>query len=260
MAVPHLSIQVPEESLAPYLETIQEAPYEHKGYLQHPHPRAGYAAMITHMDAGIGKVIDKVESLGLSENTLVLFTSDNGPTYDRLGGSDSDYFQSAGPLKGLKGQMDEGGIRVPLVASWKGHSAVGVTSGWIGAWWDFLPTLCQTAGVDPPAGSDGVSFLPTVLGRDSDQANHAFLYWESPGYTGQQAVRLGNWKAIRKGLAKPVRKGSVPPWQLYDLNTDIGETTNVADKFGEVVAKVEQIAAREHSPSETFPLRAIDSP
>ncbi|TWU16264.1 arylsulfatase [Allorhodopirellula heiligendammensis] len=259
MVVPHLSIQVPEESLQPYLETIEEADYVHKGYLQHPHPRAGYAAMVTHMDAGIGQVIDQVESLGLTGDTLFLFTSDNGPTYDRLGGSDSDFFQSAGPLKGLKGQMDEGGIRIPLVASWQGHIAGPRQSDWIGAWWDFLPTLCEVAGQTPPAAIDGVSFLPTLLGDAQEQPEHEFLYWESPGYSGQQAVRLGEWKAIRKGLSKRPKRGEpIPSWQLYNLDSDIGETTDVAAEHPEVIARVESIAAREHTPSDQFPLRAID--
>ncbi len=259
MAVPHLSIQVPEESLTPYLKTIEEADYNHKGYLKHPHPRAGYAAMVTHMDTGIGQVIDQVESLGLTEETLFIFTSDNGPTYDRLGGSDSDFFHSAGPLKGLKGQMDEGGIRVPLVASWQGHITGPHQSDWIGAWWDLLPTLCDVAGQSPPTDLDGVSFLPTLLGHTQDQAEHEFLYWESPGYSGQQAIRLGKWKAIRKGLAKRPKRGeAIPNWQLYDLDSDLGETTDVASEHPDVIANVESIATREHTPSEEFPLRAID--
>ncbi len=260
MAVPHLSIQVPEQSLKPYLETIQEADYVHKGYLQHPHPRAGYAAMVTHMDAGIGQVVDKVESLGLSENTLFLFTSDNGPTYDRLGGSDSDYFQSAGPLKGLKGQMDEGGIRVPLIARWKGHCVVNQETDWIGAWWDILPTLCEVASVDAPKEIDGTSFMSTILGDSSKQASHEFLYWESPGYSGQQAIRLGNWKAIRKGMSKRLQKGAeLPAWQLYDLATDIGETSDVAAQHPDVISRIQEIADSQHTPSELFPLRALDS-
>lgn len=260
MAVPHLSIQVPDESIEPYLETIEEADYKHKGYLKHPHPRAGYAAMITRMDAGIGQVIDRVESLGLSEDTLFIFTSDNGPTYDRLGGSDSDYFDSAGPLKGLKGQMDEGGIRVPLVASWQGHITGPRQSDWIGAWWDLLPTLCEVANQRPPQGIDGISFLPTLLDDKKDQAQHEFLYWESPGYTGQQAIRMGKWKAIRKGLAQRAKGNeAIPSWQLYDLDSDIGETTDVAAQHPDVVAAADAIAHREHTASEQFPLRAIDS-
>ncbi len=260
MAVPHLSIQVPEASLAPYLATIEEADYVHKGYLQHPHPRAGYAAMVSHMDQGIGQVIGQVDSLGLSDNTLFLFTSDNGPTYDRLGGSDSDYFESAGGLKGLKGQMDEGGIRVPLVAYWKGKINGPRVSDWVGAWWDLLPTLCEVAEQSPPAGIDGVSFLPTLLGDQGTQAKHEFLYWESPGYTGQQAIRWGKWKAIRKGLARRTKaNASLPPWQLYNLDDDRAEQKDVAANYPEVIATIESIAQREHTPSELFPLRAIDT-
>ncbi len=260
MAVPHLSIQVPEESLKPYLESIAEAEYVHKGYLRHPHPRAGYAAMVSHMDAGVGTVIDKVASLGLSENTLFLFTSDNGPTYDRLGGSDSDFFNSAGPLKGLKGQLDEGGIRVPLIASWQGRIPGNRESDLISAWWDVLPTLCEVAGQSTPESIDGMSLLPTLVGEDAAQKRHEFLYWESPGYSGQQAIRMGNWKAIRKTLSRrPNRAAPLPSWQLYDLETDIGETTDVAAKHLDVIATIDAIARREHTPSELFPLRAIDA-
>jgi arylsulfatase A len=211
------------------------------------------------MDQGVGQVVDKVESLGLSENTLFLFTSDNGPTYDRLGGSDSEYFRSAGPLKGLKGEMDEGGIRVPLIARWKGRSVVNQETDWVGAWWDVLPTLCEAANVDAPKEIDGVSFLPTILGDKSKQASHEFLYWESPGYTGQQAIRLGNWKAIRKGLSNPLHEGAkTPEWRLYDLSMDIGETNDVATEHPEVIKWIDEIAFEEHVPSEQFPLRLLD--
>ncbi len=261
LAVPHLSIQVPPEDLATYQKTIVEADHRHRGYLSHPTPRAAYAAMVTHMDAGIGRVIDTVDDLGLGENTLIVFTSDNGPTYDRLGGSDSDYFDSTAGLKGRKGQLDEGGIRVPLIARQTGRIAPGRTSDWVGAWWDLMPTILQATDVDRPSEPiDGVSFL-SLLTDDEPPKSDRPLYWEFAGYGGQQAVRMGRWKIIRKGLARRPAKnrsaGSVN-FELYDLETDPSEQTNVASDHPEVVARLAAIAAGEHVDSEAFPLPAID--
>lgn len=256
--IPHLSIQVPQQSLEQYLGVIPEEEYQHRGYLQHPHPRAGYAAMVSHMDAGVGEVVDLIDQLGLGENTLILFTSDNGPTYDRLGGSDSDFFNSSGPLKGRKGQMDEGGIRVPLVARWTGKTPPGSESDLIAAWWDFLPTACGLIETQPPSGIDGVSLLPTLTGQPEQQTEHAFLYWESPGYTGQQAVRMGKWKAVRKGLNNRKLEGP-PPFALYDLEKDIAESRDVAGEHPEVIAQIERIAREQHTPHELWPISALDS-
>ncbi|MCC9656566.1 arylsulfatase [Rhodopirellula sp. JC737] len=259
-AVPHLSIQVPNEDLNAYDGVIEEEEYTHRGYLEHPRPRAGYAAMVTRMDTGIGQVVDLIDSLGLGENTLILFTSDNGPTYNRLGGSDSDYFESADGLKGLKGQLDEGGIRVPLIARQTGVVPAGRTSDWVGAWWDFLPTLADAAGVEvDPATIDGISFLPLLQG-ESNQPTHDFLYWESPGYSGQQAIRMGQWKAIRKGLARRPKKNTTgpPAFALYDLANDRAETTDVSQQHPDVMNRILAIAEQQHVPSEQFPLRAID--
>ncbi|MEO9930718.1 MAG: arylsulfatase [Rhodopirellula bahusiensis] len=258
-AVPHLSIQVPEDEVDEYEGVIEEAEYEHRGYLKHPRPRAGYAAMVTRMDEGVGQVVDLIDSLGLGENTLILFTSDNGPTYNRLGGSDSDYFESAKGMKGLKGQLDEGGIRVPMIARQTGVVPAGRTSDWIGAWWDFLPTLTDAAGVKVDASTtDGVSFLPLLHGES--QKDHEFLYWESPGYSGQQAIRMGDWKAIRKGLSRRPKKGVTEPpaFALYDLSKDLAESTDVSQSHPDVMAKIQAIAKQQHVPSEHFPLRAID--
>ncbi|MCA9249458.1 MAG: sulfatase-like hydrolase/transferase, partial [Planctomycetales bacterium] len=164
-AIPHLSIQVPEADVAAYRDEIQEEEYVHKGYLQHPTPRAGYAGMVTMMDRGVGEVMQLLKDLKLDDNTVVLFTSDNGPTYDRLGGSDSDYFASADGMRGLKGSLYEGGIRVPLVVRWPGHITPGGETDLVAAFWDLLPTCCDIAGTTPPEGLDGVSLLPTWTGQ-----------------------------------------------------------------------------------------------
>jgi arylsulfatase len=255
--ITHLSIQVPEESLAPYKGKIPEEDYKHTAYLRHPHPRAGYAAMVSHMDRGIGRITALLDELGLAENTLIVFTSDNGPTYDRLGGSDSVYFQSAGPLRGYKGSLYEGGIRAPLIARWKGRIGAGTQSDLISANWDLLPTLTEIAGVDPPAGIDGVSFAPTLLGRADEQKRHEYLYWEFPAYGGQQAVRIGDWKGVRQNV---LRKDNPTPLkiELYNLADDIGEQDDVAELHSDLVARMARIMRESHTRSELFPISPLD--
>ncbi|MDC0308059.1 MAG: arylsulfatase [Planctomycetaceae bacterium] len=252
-AIPHLSIQVTEESLNEYKGKIPEEEYVHKGYLEHPFPRAGYAAMVTHMDRDVGKVMTLVEKLGLDDNTIIFFTSDNGPTYDRLGGSDSDFFASAGQFKGLKGSLYEGGIRVPLVARWPGKIVPGTISHHRSAFWDVMPTLTDIAGADAPVGIDGLSFAPTLLGKPDQQKQHAYLYWEFAAYGGQQAVRIGNWKGIRQNMFK----GSLHT-ELYDLSIDIGESKDVSAQNPEVVKQIEHIMATARVPSETYKFKALD--
>ena len=251
-AIPHLSIQVPDASLELYRGDIVEEDYKHRGYLPYPEPRAGYAAMISHMDRDIGAIMERLEKYDLTDDTLVIFTSDNGPTYDRLGGSDSVYFESAGPFTGRKGQLTEGGIRVPLVAQWPGKIQAGQTTDHLSAFWDVFPTLCDAADVSFPSSIDGISFLPCMIGKT--QKEHEFLYWEFPGYRGQQAVRMGKWKALRRGL----RKKPDTPFQLFDLTQDPAEATDVASDFPEIIKQVETICAAEHVNSELFPFPAID--
>jgi len=246
--IPHLGIQVPEESLAQYKNVIPEEDYEHRGYVKHPYPRAGYAAMISHMDRGIGKIMRLVSELGLDDDTLVLFTSDNGPTYDRLGGSDSKFFESSGPLRGRKGSTYEGGIRVPLVARWPGHIRPASESRLLAASWDMLPTLCELAGAVPPPEIDGLSILPTLTNA-GNQKKHAYLFWEFPAYGGQQAVRVGDWKATRQQIFKGNRK-----IELYDLADDIGEEHDVADQHPEIVMQIESILETGRTDSKLFPI------
>jgi arylsulfatase len=253
--IPHLSIQVPETSLKAYAGNLPEASHKNKSnYFSHPTPRAGFAAMVTHMDASIGQIVDVLDELRLSDNTLVLFTSDNGPTYDRLGGSDSDFFNSSGPLRGRKGSVYEGGIRVPLIARWPGKVAAGRETDQIAAFWDLLPTLCEISHIDKPQHCDGISFAPTLLGA-SGQPQHEYLYWEFPAYGVQQAVRSGNWKAVRSG----VDRGD-PPFELYDLSNDISEQYNIAADHPDIVRRIVDYAAAAHTRSDLFPLFASEKP
>ena len=240
--IPHVALQVPEDSLAEYKGKWPDPPYDgKKGYIPHTHPRACYAGMVTRMDKDVGRIMALLEELDLDENTLVIFTSDNGPTY--AGGADSDFFESAGPLRGLKGSVYEGGIRVPYIARWPGRIKAGSTSDHISAFWDFLPTCCELIGEEPPQDIDGISVLSTFLGQHRKQKKHQYLYWE---LRGQQAVRMGKWKALRR---KPDMK-----IELYDLDKDIGESRDVAGEYPDVMAKITEIFKTGRTGSKIFPL------
>lgn len=234
--IPHLALQVPEDSLDEYRGLWEDPPYDgKKGYLAHPAPRAAYAAMVTRMDRDVGRIVDLVEQLGLGENTLILFTSDNGPTYDRLGGSDSEFFASAAGLRGLKGSVYEGGLRVPFIARWTGVTPAGSVSEQAVAAWDLFPTFCELARIAPPAGLDGLDVSAVLRGVAPPLERE--LYWELPSYAGgQQALRSGDWKCVRLGT----KKGGAP-LELYHLGRDRAETANVADQHPRVVA---ELAAR----------------
>lgn len=253
--VPHVAVQVPEDSLAEYKGKLgDDPPYNGKsGYQPHPAPHAGYAAMVTRMDRTVGRIVEKLKATGLEKNTLVIFTSDNGPTHS-VGGADSAFFKSAGGLRGLKGSLYEGGIRVPFIAYWPGKIPPGTTSDVPLYFPDVLPTLCEVTGAKTPTGLDGLSFAATLRGAPG-QKRHDFLYWEFPGYGGQQAVTAGDWKAIRQNLARGVVKT-----ELYDLAKDPAEATNVAAEHPEVVARLERLMKEQHTPSPTFPLQSIDTP
>ncbi len=253
--VPHVAVQVPEDSLAEYKGKLGEDPaYDgKKGYRVHPAPHAGYAAMVTRMDRTVGRIMAKLDELNLTQDTLVLFTSDNGPTHN-VGGADSTFFQSSGNLRGLKGSVYEGGLRAPLVAYWPGKIPAKSTCTTPYYFPDILPTLCEVADVRVPKGIDGVSLLPALF-QAREQPVHTVLYWEFPGYGGQQAVRVENWKAVRQNLGKGVLKT-----ELYDLETDEAEKSDVAKQHPDVVALLERIMSNQHQPSANFPLQTIDRP
>jgi arylsulfatase len=250
--IPHVSIQVPEDSLAPYKDW-EETPYwGERGYLPHPRPRAGHAGMITRMDRSVGRILDLVSELGLDERTIVIFTSDNG-SIDKAGGHDLAFFEANGPLRGQKELLFEGGIRVPFIARWPGKIRPGTTNAAPLAFWDVLPTLCDLAHVSKPEGIDGVSFAATLQGGPAPARE--FLYWEFPSAGGQQAVRMGRWKALRGGLNK-----GPSPIQLYDLAADLGESTDVASQHPDVVARAATIMSENHRRSELFPIPGLDEP
>jgi arylsulfatase len=254
--VPHLAIQVPEDSLAEYKGQWDDPPYEGgRGYLPHPAPRAGYAAMVTRMDRSVGRILDLVKELGLDERTLVLFSSDNGPASNSVGGTDSAFFESAGPLRGLKGSIYEGGLRVPLLARWPGKVRPGSVTDHPCYFPDLLPTLMEVIGAADrvPKGIDGVSFAPTLLGQPDRQRPREYLFWEFAGSGGQQAVRLGDWKGVRRDLLKGNTRV-----ELYNLKDDVGERHDLAERHPDVLRRLTQILDTDRTPSKLFPLKVLD--
>lgn len=241
--IPHLALQVPDDALAEYEGEFEETPYlGGQMYTPHQKPRAAYAAMISRMDRDVGRILSLLEALHLTDNTVVLFTSDNGATW--VGGADTEFFESNAPLRGRKAQLWEGGIRVPLIVRWPGRIPTGVVENLPSAFWDILPTLTELAGARTPDGVDGVSLVPTLLGRPADQERHEYLYWE---FSQGQAVRLGDWKGIRANPDADL--------ELYDLANDIGEEQDVAADQPDVVAQIEEIMRTGRTESDLFPLR-----
>jgi arylsulfatase A-like enzyme len=255
--VPHLALQVPNDSLKDYAGQWDDPPYlGGKGYLPHYQPRAAYAAMITRMDRAIGRLMDRIKELGLDEKTLFVFSSDNGPLYDKYGGTDCEFFNSNGGLRGRKGSLYEGGVREPCIVRWPGVVPAGKASDRVSGFEDWLPTILELTGIhDVPMGLDGISLVPTL--RGGQQPERPFLYREFPGYGGQQSVRVGNWKAVRQKL-NPLPATGTPKTELYDLAGDLTESHDVADKHPDVLAKLETLMREQHTASKVFPIPALD--
>ncbi len=241
--VPHLALQVPDEALAQYDGVFDELPYPGgQGYLPHIRPTSAYAAMISRMDEHLGRLMSLLEELGLADNTMVIFSSDNGPTY--VGGVDVELFNSSGGLRGGKGEVYEGGIRVPMIAWWPGHIAPGTTTGHVSAFWDVMPTLAEIAGANPIAEVDGTSLLPVLLGQKAPPPSE--MYWEYHGrsWQGAQAVRIGDWKGVRLGG----HDDPEAPIELYNLADDPAETNDMATQHPDIVGRIDAIM-RSRSPS-----------
>lgn len=244
--IPHVPLQAPKRWVKYYREKFgQEEPYVgDKGYFPHQHPRAAYAAMVSYLDENVGKLVDKLKAQGKYENTIIFFTSDNGPSY--VGGYDLEFFDGAKPFLSergrTKGQLNEGGIRVPLIVSWPNKIAPGSMSDHQSTFVDVLSTLNEIAGVDTSGETDGISFLPTLLGQQQKQP--PYLYWEFPESGGQRALRMGDWKLLNKDL----KNGNLQ-WELYDLKNDLKEQNDLASQFPEIVAKGDSIWHANHTSS-----------
>jgi arylsulfatase A len=261
MVIPHAELAAPEDSLLKkYRERFTEdKPFVGKKgadygpdlkvrmYQSQAEPRATYAAMIQRMDVYVGEIIERLKALGIAENTIVMFASDNGP--HKEGGADPDFFNSNGELRGHKRDLYEGGIRTPLIVNWPSKIKPGQVTDHISAFWDVLPTCAEIAGVKNIPTTDGISFLPTLL-RQEDQPEHDYLYWEFVEQGGKQAVRKGSWKAVRVD----VKKNPYAPVELYNLSEDPSETNNIASQHPEVVKEMEALMVKSHDPNPVFPL------
>lgn len=254
--IPHAELLVPEDSIferfkgqfaeTPY-EGVDDGPRYRKGpYGSQEYPHAAFAAMVTRLDRYVGDILKKLESLGLAENTLVIFTSDNGP--HKEGGADPVFFNSNAGMRGVKRDLYEGGIRVPTLAWWPGTVEAGTRTDHISAFWDVLPTALDIAGVSTTQKIDGISFLPTLTGQ-GQQTPHEYLYWEFHEQGGKQAVLQGDWKAIRLNVHE-APEGMI---ELYNLGDDPAEEQDVAGAHPQVVRELDSLMHQAHTPSELFP-------
>lgn len=242
--LPHANGEAAKE-LGDGSEVPDLGPYRDKPW---PAPEKGYAAMISYLDGQVGAILRRLEELGLAANTLVVFASDNGPSASQWTGYSPDFFQSTGALRGLKGDLYEGGIRVPFIVRWPGKIRPGAESRYVGYFGDFMATAAELAGLNPPEGIDSVSLVPALLGR-AKRSHREGLYWESHiGWLFSQAALLdGRWKGVRNG-----RPGT--PIELYDLDADLGEQHNIAAEQPGMVRRIEAYLQEARTPSDTWPI------
>jgi arylsulfatase A-like enzyme len=218
-----------------------DAPYSSEPW---PQAEKNKAAMITRLDRDIGRLVDRLKQLRMDDDTMIFFSSDNGPHQE--GGVDPKFFQSAGPWRSIKRDLYEGGIRVPFIVRWPGHIKPGQTNDEPWAFWDFLPTAAELAQASAPKTLDGISMVPTLLGL-AQTNHHDFLYWELHERGFQQAARHGDWKALRPQAGKPL--------ELYNLKTDPGEKNNVAEQNPKVVAQFEDYFKSARTESDHWPIQ-----
>jgi arylsulfatase A len=253
--LPHADVVVPHDSVYEYYRNqFNEKPVTIKGTDNERHhvdafPHAAFAAMVSRLDRFVGEIMQAVEAKGLSKNTLIIFTSDNGPHKEN--GGDPDFFNSSGGWKGIKRDLYEGGIRVPFIAVLPGIIPAGSTQAMPAAMWDLYPTFLQLGGIKNPGNLDGISIFPALSGRK--QPAHTFFYWEFHEQGGKQAVRMGDWKGIRLQVNKPN-----PPFELYNLKTDPGEKNNVASRYPGIVKQLLQLMNKAHQPTAAWPLLAAE--
>ncbi len=238
--LPHLSLQAPDEWVKKYIGQFNERPYYgQNGYASTLYPLSTYAAMISFLDAQVGLILEKIKALGLDENTLILFSSDNGATFN--GGVNRRFFNSNGGLRGQKMDLYEGGIREPFIARWPGKITKGTTSAHPSVQFDLMATLAELVHQKTNA-TDGISFLPELMGSAKEQQKHPYIYFEYPENGGQLAIRMGNWKGVKLDVKKHPEK----KWQLFNLQTDRNETTDISEKYPDLIKQFELIVKKEH--------------
>ncbi|QNK61518.1 arylsulfatase [Pedobacter sp. PAMC26386] len=248
--LPHAGLQLPEGNAAfeRYKKAFNEQPraikkeWDGNGYQPQAYPHAAYAAMVTTLDTYVGQVVAKLKALGLDKNTMIVFTSDNGP--HREGGNDPEFFNSGGGLRGIKRSLYEGGIREPMIACWPEKIQKGKRTDQTGAFWDFLPTFAELVKQPVPAYTDGISILPLLLAKGK-QKQHESLYWEFHEDGGRQAVRKGKWKGVRNKANDATSR-----WELYNLETDPAERHDLSAQQPVLTKQIEEIAHKAHRPSE----------
>lgn len=251
---PHAALQVPpgDSAFEAYKKIFNEPPqpvaeWKGTGYQPNPYPKAAYAAMVSRVDRYVGEVLDLLKAKGIDRNTLVMFTSDNGP--HKEGGNDPAFFNSSAGFRGVKRSLYEGGMRVPLIARWPAVIKKPGITGHVSASWDLLPTFADLLKAGTIQGTDGLSMLPLMKGGKG-QAAHAYLYWEFHEENGRQAVRMGNWKGVRQQLIKQPDG----PIELYDIKNDLAESIDLSAKHPEIVAQIDRIMKSAHVEHPDFPL------
>ncbi|MBG7613127.1 arylsulfatase [Polaribacter sp. BAL334] len=259
--LPHAELVVPEDKLfkqqkekfgkeVPYVGKKNDKGLDYddnlviKEYATQKNPHAAYAAMVLRLDRHVGEIMAKVKELGLEENTIIVFSSDNGPHAE--GGGDPEFFNSNGIFKGIKRDLYEGGIREPMIVQWPSVVKAGSTTNHVSAFWDVLATVADIVNVHAPKESQGISFLPTLLGKP--QKEHEYLYWEFHEKKGRQAVRTGDWKGVRLEMTNNPNA----PIELYDLSIDPGEKNNIAAKYPEIVKKIDRYMKEAHQESDRY--------
>ncbi len=254
--IPHAELFAPEEYIAKYRgkflpekeykgSDFGDPRYKKGGYGSQPETHAAFAAMINLLDDQVGEIVAKLKELGIDDNTIIIFSSDNGPHVE--GGADPDYFNSNGPYTGYKRDLYEGGIRMPMIAWWPGKVAAGSKTDHISAFWDFLPTVTEIIGTDKPENIDGISYLPSLLGK-GEQAEHDYMYWEFHEKNGRQALRQGDWKLVRYDVFSPEKITT----ELYNLADDPSEKNNVAEQNPEITTKLLELLESARTTNEVF--------
>lgn len=253
--IPHAELFVKEEYIGKYrgkllpeksFKGVDDGPsFRLGGYGSQQESHAAFAAMVKQLDDYVGEILTELKNLGLENNTIVMFASDNGPHLE--GGADPDYFNSNGDFKGYKRDMYEGGIRTAFIAKWPGHIRAGAQSDHVSAFWDVLPTFAEITGAEIPDGIDGISFLPALFGKE--QKNHKYLYWEFHEQGGKAAIRMDKWKAVILNVDDPAKSRT----ELFDLSVDLSEKNDLASSNPEIVKNMEEMIREAHTPSDVFP-------